>query len=455
MSTLAFLNAAPSWETLVEWNKKEGLGVIGPAKAQKIIAQRQKQTGGRFRTLEDVRCTGVHNAVIDALKGRELFLLSLRDKTEVTEEEAKVTEQATAEWPPTRNDDGDCEELPEHWNLGMTVKGMLLVFYRIGVLTWPGAPNLSHSTRSSWPEENRSNRRAVSSLGTAYGGTNFSRDFDPLLQLMYVHENAPPLAYIGRPRWGGNIFDSIGTPVSVDYQRVSSPEHPDYENWKWLYEMYGTLCEGDDVPGHVRCFHNWLGYDLRLYLKQWMKKQRRDEVYKKMSLCELVQQGIHPFEGLEGEVGEANVFCSHLQKRNPWEELGELNDKLFEQTVRNMSGQFVDPTKQGQKCLPAWKLEAMAKDIRLKQGTNFVWMSFTSLRQFGNEHPDFNELRVAALMQRGNIKTFVALFDFRSLKCLDFMHSLWCIYEMYWAFATKMKLIVSCFGLTAVKRALL
>jgi hypothetical protein len=69
--TLAFLNAAPTFNTLIQWNKTARLG-IGPAKAKKIIAQRTRLGG--FQKIDDLRCDGVSGAVIGILKAGKFSL---------------------------------------------------------------------------------------------------------------------------------------------------------------------------------------------------------------------------------------------------------------------------------------------------------------------------------------------------------------------------------------------
>jgi hypothetical protein len=72
--TLAFLNAASTnSRRLIRWNRDNKCSIgIGPEKAKKILAQRARK--GKFREIEDVRCEGVSNAVIGALKAGDFSL---------------------------------------------------------------------------------------------------------------------------------------------------------------------------------------------------------------------------------------------------------------------------------------------------------------------------------------------------------------------------------------------
>jgi competence ComEA-like helix-hairpin-helix protein len=442
VAVLAFLNVATAKEIVI-------VPGIGKAKAEKIVAHREMI--GEFADFEDVRCKGVGDAVIESLhegafelpsasgsqKGSPTSVADLESMPDLEQNSATQTVLEFgnhAQTEESKSSLGALESLGDytprsdgsHLQLGMTPSCMMQVFHRIGVADWKSAPEICQNavTIGGWSEDSIEYDPLLLKLGmlkhTAYGDTDYRACHTPVSGYRrgdMKHRMAKGKCYGPKKNLAWDqMMDECNCPLNIiSHQEQKKLDKPFYEKL--------------------------VGYDLQAKVDDWLRNNGHED----KSLCEVVL--LDPkFADLRSGVGVANVFCSHMQQGDPWDDIHRLSEALFERTERKLgrvellNGKVVlePPFEKHLRCLNSDRkdkggveavaavLRRAAKDTQSSLGSYYVWMDYSSLRQCQS---DFKPELVVSLIDKigrdGGL--VVGLFDGNHA----IMKRSFCVLEVY------------------------
>jgi hypothetical protein len=488
--TVAFLSAA-TVDQIVQWNKGWKLG-IGDATANNLVAHREN-VGGSFTGMFGAQ--GVCGAKGIPKGGKVIVKLCKGDFDLPVGFEKKMIKGSPASvadeniFSSTDKSHGPSRKLElgkfdrllaplkepleryvrrddgSHQRLGMTVKGMLLVFERIKLFSWKSAPGFEQSTAH------------VNELVGESGGKEWHVNYDPLMLNLDVNSITGYLSdvFISPLNYSrGKLKHKKMGWADAAYTPLTAVEHMDQkpgEEWEeFLKRMAKSITDEQhdsfrswiESNRHAARYTNEIGYDVQAYIEEWMhNNNHRDK-----SLCEVVLTD-PAFKDLRDEVGVANVFCSHAQKTPPWHDLNQLSRALhsrMEQALGEEGPLFAifdasvsEEERRHQIDQRVSELQGRLAVANVEQ--YFVWLDYTSLRQAikGSAGPgggvrttgDFHPEAVVELI--GEIKDMVVLLD----KEHSATQRTFCVLEMYAAAKHQVDIFVQCDTCATTKRSLI